>query len=179
MLFLLLIACPAERLGVELPERGGASISQDDLQRDAFALAREPAEVVFRRRMEQMHTDGLALTADALCARKDGKDPAPRVVRSDWPDAPGGRVGTAALVSLAKAWDGPEGPPRTTWLCAARTGAPLPAGLAEALASSEVTVVGDTVAAAAAGLVAADAPVAVPVEIVVRLTEAVALVMPS
>jgi hypothetical protein len=147
MFMYLLIACPAERLGVELPERGGASISQEDLQRDVFALTREPPEVVFRRRMEQMHVDEVVVTSDALCARKDGRDPSPRLVRAEWPDTLGGRVGTAALVSIAKGWDGPEDPPRSVWLCAARAGARLPVDPA----SGDLVVVADVVPTAATG----------------------------
>lgn len=56
-MILLLIACPAEQLGIELPEGGAAAISQEDLQRDVFALSREPAAVVFERRMQQMDVD--------------------------------------------------------------------------------------------------------------------------
>lgn len=128
-MILLLIACPAEQLGIELPEGGAAAISQEDLQRDVFALSREPAAVVFERRMQQMDVDVVEVGEGRLCARKDGASgAAPRVILAAWPDTLGGRVGTAALVSLAKGWDGAKGPPVTTWLCAARLGTPLPMG---------------------------------------------------
>ncbi len=127
-MLLLLIACPAAQLGIELPEGGVGAISQEDLQRDVFALSREAPSVVFERRMRQMNVDAVEVGEGRLCARRDGRGGgAAVVVAAAWPDTLGGRVGTAALVSLAKGWDGAKGPPVTTWLCAARPGTALPA----------------------------------------------------
>ncbi len=133
---LLLLACAPERLGIEMPEGGAATISQEDLQRDAFALRQEPPAEVFRRRMTQMHVDAVDMGDRAWCAHEEGPG-APRVLVAAWPEGMDGVVATAALISLAKAWDGPTPPTRDTWLCVARADATLPAGERVAIAPTE------------------------------------------
>lgn len=101
----------------------------EDLQRDVQMLAKGDAGHILRQRFEQMHVDSLETGDGWVCARREGPGPA-RLLRSAWP-APedvAARAGAAALISLAKGWDGP-GLARDTWLCAARPGATLPAAL--------------------------------------------------
>jgi hypothetical protein len=126
-ILLSLIACPAEQLGVELPEGGARSISQEDLQRDVFAMTHEDRGVVFGRRLEQMHVDGVERAEDRVCGRRDGAGNA-RILVARWSDALEDTVEAAALISLAKGWDGAKAPARTTWLCLAKEGAALPEG---------------------------------------------------
>jgi hypothetical protein len=97
---LILAACPAERLGVEIPRGGPASISQEDLQRDTWAFSKEPPAEVFARRMAQMHFE-----ISGTCARREGPG-RPLVVVAPVPTDADGAAAAAVLVSLAKGWDG-------------------------------------------------------------------------
>jgi hypothetical protein len=132
MLLWMLIACPAERLGVEVPTGGADAISAEDLQRDVYALSRADADVaeVFARRLTQMHLPPKEREADRVCAVRGGSAPgaAPRVVVAPWPTTPAEAASAAVLVSVAKGWDGQPPPKRTTWLCVARADAALPEG---------------------------------------------------
>lgn len=125
----MLIACPAERLGVELPKGGPDALSAEDLQRDTFGFVKAGADPAawFTRRMDQMHLPVADRSADHVCARRDGEGPA-RVLVAPWPASPGQAAQGAVLISLAKGWDGQPPPPRTTWLCIARDGTRLPDG---------------------------------------------------
>lgn len=130
MLLLILIACPAEQLGIELPAGGPSSINQEDLKRDVFLLTKGDVDAgtTFARRMEQMHVDALDRAEGRVCGRKTGAVANPRVLVAPWPADVGSAVDAAVLISLAKGWDGPEPVPRETWLCLAKEGAALPEG---------------------------------------------------
>ncbi len=129
----LLIACPAERLGVEVPSGGVDKISVEDMQRDAYALTRPDADpgAVFTHRLGQMRLPPTVTGEGRVCARHGGEGPA-RVVVAPWPatgptfyeDA----ARAAVLISVAKGWDGQPPSRKTTWLCMAKAGAPLPEG---------------------------------------------------
>lgn len=113
MLLVILIACPAEQLGIELPEGGEGSISQEDVKRDVWLLAKaDDAGAAFTKRLGEMHVDA----TEGACGRRDGPGPA-RVLVAPWPTDTASRVQAAALISLAKGWDTARGPSRTTWLC--------------------------------------------------------------
>lgn len=130
MLLLLLIACPAEQLGIELPAGGPKSINQEDLKRDVFLLTRpgDDAGATFARRLEQMNVDALDRGEGRVCGRKAGEKGPARVLVAPWPADVGSAVDAAVLISLAKGWDGPQPVPRETWLCVAKEGAALPEG---------------------------------------------------
>lgn len=133
----MLIACPADRLGVELPAGGVESISAEDLQRDAYAISRPEANPgdVFARRLEQMNLPAADAPGDAavdkVCARRAGEGRA-RILVAPWPVAGPSLFEDAAraavLVSVAKGWDGQVPAGRPTWLCLAKPGATLPEG---------------------------------------------------
>jgi hypothetical protein len=129
MFLWMIIACPAERLGVEVPKGGVETISMEDLQRDVYALTQPGADVgaAFAHRLAQMHVSGVEQGDGWVCGRRDG-DGDPRLFVAPWPANAGDAAEDAALVSLAKGWDGRAAPPRTTWLCMARADATLPAG---------------------------------------------------
>jgi hypothetical protein len=125
----MLIACPAERLGVEVPKGGLDAISAEDLQRDVYALTRDGADPgqVFANRLTQMHLPPRETGDGRVCARRDGAG-APRVVVAPWPTTVGEAAQVAVLVSVAKGWDGQPPPKRATWLCMAKPDAVLPEG---------------------------------------------------
>ncbi|MES2640570.1 MAG: hypothetical protein V4850_13840 [Myxococcota bacterium] len=132
-MFSMLIACPADRLGIELPAGGVETISAEDLQRDTYALSRadtNPGDV-FKRRLGQMNLPASDEGADRVCALHPGEG-RPRVVAAPWP-TPGlsfvtDAASAAVLVSLAKGWDGQPPAGRPTWVCLAKAGATLPDG---------------------------------------------------
>lgn len=132
-MFSMLIACPADRLGIELPAGGVDTISAEDLQRDTYALSRADANpgAVFERRLEQMNLPASDKGTDHVCALRAGEG-RPRVVTAPWPTAGVSFVTDAAsaavLVSLAKGWDGQPPAGRPTWVCLAKAGATLPEG---------------------------------------------------
>ncbi|MDP2313270.1 MAG: hypothetical protein Q8P41_10220 [Pseudomonadota bacterium] len=129
----MLIACPADRLGVEVPLGGVDTISAEDLQRDAYALTRPEADVaaVFERRLTQMHLPP-GLTGDGRVCAAYGSGGRSRIVLAPWPTEGPSFVEDAAraaiLISVAKGWDGHAPPADTTWLCLAKPGAALPPG---------------------------------------------------
>jgi hypothetical protein len=110
---LILWGCPAQWLGVELPEGGAASISQEDLQRDTLGLSREDAAAFFQKRMEQMHVDEVVVAEGSICGRiGDGE----RRVEVPWAvDVRSAALG-AVLISVAKGFDGVE-PESGVMLC--------------------------------------------------------------
>ncbi|NOY24263.1 MAG: hypothetical protein GXP62_00160, partial [Oligoflexia bacterium] len=130
-----LVGCPAEQLGVELPRGGPDAISQEDLRRDTWLLARASAHTtspnqagaVIAQRLSQMRllpafggewtrTTGGGL---AVCGRKDGVQKSVLlVVAQGDPTTVDGALAWAGLVSLAKGWDQPGQPTRTRVLCA-------------------------------------------------------------
>lgn len=97
----------------------------EDLQRDVQLLARGDVRETLRSRFEQMHVDALQTGEGWVCVRREGPGP-PRLLRSAWPtpEDVSARAGAAALISLAKGWDG-QLAARDTWLCAAQPGAAL------------------------------------------------------
>jgi hypothetical protein len=118
LLLSTLIACPAEQLGIEMPEGGAGAVSAEDVQRDVLRLV-DPttdAAAAYAERMEQMRVDKIVREDDRVCGRKNGPGP-PRVVVAPWPKDLPSAVQVAMLVSLAKAFDGPVAATRETWLC--------------------------------------------------------------
>jgi hypothetical protein len=120
---LLTFGCPAERLGVDVPRGGPASVSQEDIQRDAWALLRGGGSSHVEHRLQEMHTlpgfgDSYRSPAGALCGRKDGRGAGADVLLAPIGLGASAAAATAALVSLAKAWDVPEPPARTVVFCA-------------------------------------------------------------
>ncbi|MCB9758236.1 MAG: hypothetical protein H6739_00210 [Alphaproteobacteria bacterium] len=134
----LLVGCPAEMLGVELPKGGAESISQEDLQRDVWALValgdRHPGRpaydeglAIIEQRLDQMKTlpafgDGATRPAGAgrnLCMQKDGRSGRALVVAALDQDNGADRSASsiAALISLAKAYDLPGKPEHTLVFC--------------------------------------------------------------
>lgn len=101
-LFSILLACPVEQLGVELPKGGVQSISQEDLQRDCFGLRKEDPKVFWLHRMEQMHA-GTPSEGEGWACVGEG----PRWV-APWPVDTDTAAAAALLISVAKGWDGTE-----------------------------------------------------------------------
>lgn len=141
---LILVACPAEQLGVELPRGGPEAISQEDLRRDIWLIEQAgsapAAALAVSQRLSQMRllpAYGSQWVASldggtVVCGRKDGSDPqAVLIIAAADPSTPAGAVTWAGLVSLAKGWDLPGQPERTRILCVC-TEPPGGAGLAAA-----------------------------------------------
>lgn len=126
MLLSILIACPAERLGVELPPGGVDAITMEGLRHDLDLLTNGEPAATLRTRFAAMRADEVRAGDGWVCAHLEGPGGA-RLLRASWPTADdlSSRVGAAALLSLTMAWEGSQ-PPRDTWLCAARAGADLP-----------------------------------------------------
>jgi hypothetical protein len=103
-ILLILLGCPAEQLGIELPPGGAEAISPEDLRRDHAILARDGARG-FADRMRQMHAE-----VDGACAVRPGSGRELRFVATD-------PLSQAALISLAKAADTAAGPVPTLRLC--------------------------------------------------------------
>lgn len=140
---LALAGCPAEQLGVQVPRGGVASVSQEDLQRDAWLLASledrggrapgtpgaEEAAVSVAKRLGQMHLEpGFggdwrrpAAGDFNVCGRREGAGGSVLVVALDeGTGAETGAVPVAALISLAKAVDVPRGDGPTAVFCRVR-----------------------------------------------------------
>jgi hypothetical protein len=113
-----LIACPADQLGIEMPDGGAGAVSVEDVQRDVLRLLDPTTDdaAAFAERMEQMRVDKVVRDDDRVCGRKNGPGPA-RVLVAPWPTDVASAVRAAMLVSLAKAFDGPVAATRETWLC--------------------------------------------------------------
>ncbi len=131
-LALLAPGCPAEMMGVELPHGGPDTISQEDLQRDAWALQRAPAaragQALAQRlgEMRVLPAAGRAWgqgqgEAERICGRKDGHDARAWVIvaRGD-PSSAEGALSWAVLVSAAKGFDTATTPAQTLLFCAVR-----------------------------------------------------------
>lgn len=117
LLWLSLIGCPAEQLGVPLPTGGGSVLKAEDLRRDTLGFLEWSVPEFFRERMEKMDVDAIAEGPGWLCARREGKGGEVRVLAARWPEDTDSAVSAAVLVSLAKAWNRPEPLTQPTWLC--------------------------------------------------------------
>ncbi len=135
-----LAGCPAEQLGVPIPPRGEAAISQEDLQRDTWLMlsagaepqassraAREVAAERLEQRLEQMDLEpafGGSFRQQAgqdwnLCGRLQGSEPSTVLVAAldGGGGADLGASPVAALISLARATDGLARPRRSLLFC--------------------------------------------------------------
>ncbi|MEC7240168.1 MAG: hypothetical protein VXW32_02925 [Myxococcota bacterium] len=138
--FWLLLACPAEQLGVTLPAGGVDAMSNEDLQRDVWSLSR--GALVDRRvgspghalglerigaRLQQMHTlpavgeTGLQPVGEGfnLCTVQKGKSQE-HVLLSTTDEGIGASqsaAGVAGIVGLAKTFDGAQRPPHSVLFC--------------------------------------------------------------
>ena len=111
-LLLLLLACPAEMLGIPVPEGGLDAISMDDLRRDTHQLTKGQAgtpqgaalrEAFLAERFDQMH-----LERRGACGWRAGRGKAFAAVVAPEPE-PGDRAGwarVAMVISASKAFDG-------------------------------------------------------------------------
>ena len=139
LLLLTLLGCPAEQLGVHIPEGGPDAMSHEDLTRDVHALVKlgdrrpgaegaRPGLEILQRRLGEMKTlpafgSGYIqqqATGWAVCGQKDGRsDRAVLIVAQDAGDGAGDSAApTAALISLAKSYDLNQPPPETLIFCA-------------------------------------------------------------
>lgn len=126
---LLLIACPAAQLGVELPPGGADAISHEDLRRDVRRLTNEAPDVVFVERMGQMQFAATGQDQGAWCVARVGKAAGESVTLvAAWPGNAGEATAAAALISIAKAWDLDGGPPGPRTLCLLEAGGAVPDG---------------------------------------------------
>lgn len=105
MLWWCLLGCPAEQLGVELPEGGVRTISQEDLQRDCFGLRTNDAGAFWAHRMEQMHASKIEKGEGWVCARLGSGG---RRWVAPWPVDTDTAATAAVFISVAKGWDGGE-----------------------------------------------------------------------
>ena len=125
-MLILLLACPAEHLGIELPEGGLQALSEEDLRRDLAMLDGEPADRQARiqHRLEQMHTlpgfGSAYVRGELTCGLVDGAKAAPTVVLAvdEGHGAARSAAPVAAMISLAKTVDTPERPDRSLLFCA-------------------------------------------------------------
>lgn len=108
------MACPAEDLGIELPEGGVNAISAQDLQRDIYGLSQPDAEHFWETRMTQMNVTSQNAGEGWHCANI-GVD-STLTLSAPWPSDPSSMAQAAALISLAKGWDG-EAPRAGIRLC--------------------------------------------------------------
>ncbi len=136
MLPLLLLACKASSLGVDVPRGGPEAISQEDLQRDVFMLTERGmedrragtpgGEEAARRvvdRMQQMHLlpafgEAYARPGGLLCGQKDGRSgKAVLMAAEERGSGASSAAASAALISLAKSVDVSEPPADTLVFC--------------------------------------------------------------
>lgn len=108
------IACPAEQLGIELPEGGAKGISHEDLRRDVRLLVEttDPTRA-FLERMAQMKFEP-AIDMPACVQRGTGDDYRIGVSR---PTNAMEATAAAAVISIAKAWDLGTPPSRRVLVC--------------------------------------------------------------
>jgi len=116
----LLIACPAEQLGIDLPRGGPGAISHDDLRHDVPILVASP-EATFVHRMGQMQFVSIESADGLVCARRGEGNPITLV--ATWPASADEATAAAALISMGKAWDLSGGPKRQIDMCIRRQGA--------------------------------------------------------
>lgn len=120
LVLLVALGCPAEQLGIELPPGGAASISPEDAQRDVRGLVRD-GRPFFEKRMAQMGFEVRSADGWACGVRGAGR---PLALIAPLPDDADAAASGAVLISLAKAWDTLDGPPRETWLCVGEAAPP-------------------------------------------------------
>ncbi len=96
MWLVVLAACPAEQLGIELPPGGAEAISHEDLRRDTRTLVEGPAATRFTERLGQMQMT----PADAPAGTPEGTTCATR--------GPAAARGPAASAPAAAANPGGE-----------------------------------------------------------------------
>lgn len=136
----LLTACPAEQFGVELPKGGVEAMSNEDLQRDVWALSRgslqdrRPGQTghnagleFIGKRLQAMHTlpaFGGELLQKAgegsnLCTVQKGKGQEHILIRTvdQGLGAFESASGIASLISLAKSFDVRERPAQSIVFC--------------------------------------------------------------
>ena len=128
----MLLGCPAEKMGVELPRGGIDSISMEDITRDVMILSRSSdRRHDAQRRLQEMRTlpafgrsymrtvEG----GDLLCGRRDGRlgphsQEAIVVLALDSQgDSSDDASQIAGLISLAKGFDVHEPPMRSIVFC--------------------------------------------------------------
>ena len=136
----LLLACPAEQLGVTLPAGGVEAMSNEDLQRDVWSLSRGEMEdrqvgslgherglERIGERLRQMHTlpavgdSGLQRVGEGfnLCTVQKGKSQE-HLLLSTTDQGVGAfesASGVAALIALAKTFDGAQRPQHSVLFC--------------------------------------------------------------
>ena len=134
---LLLLACKAESLGVDVPHGGPDAISQEDLQRDVFMLTERGLEdrspttrggtEAHRRvseRLQQMHLlpafgDAYDRPGGLLCGQKEGRSgKGVLVAAEDSGSGAASAAAVAAIISLGKAFDVRDTPTDTLIFCA-------------------------------------------------------------
>lgn len=146
LLLSMLVGCPAESLGVRVPTSGLKAVTAEDLRRDAESISRSDANpaALFKRRLEEMELAPTEVTGDRVCARRAGEGK-PRLLVASWPVAGPAQAENAAtaavLISIAKGWHGKSPTGRPTWVCLARSEAPLPDGERVGLGSAIDTLV--------------------------------------
>lgn len=133
----LLLGCKASDLGVDVPRGGVQSVSQEDLQRDTWAIVQAgatrtpgtPAWIQAREavgvRLRQMHLlpgfgqDYLSPVPDGpTCAQKSGRSDRATLIAAEDPGlGASGAAAGAALISFAKAYDVMTTPEHTLLLC--------------------------------------------------------------
>jgi hypothetical protein len=138
MLLLTLLACPAEQLGVALPQGGKAALAMEDFQRDVnlltqserrsgmpgFQLGREELQT----RLVQMHLlpafgksyRGPATETEVnICGERTGASGQAVVIAAldQGKGAYQSAAPLAAMISLAKTYDSPQPPPYTLLFC--------------------------------------------------------------
>lgn len=140
LLLLLLTACPAEQLGVNLPAGGVESMSNEDLKRDVWGLSRgalsdrrpgrpghEAGLQMIGERLQSMHTlpafgDSLLQPAGEgfnLCTVQKGDGSAHILItaQDQGLGAYESASGVAGLISLAKSFDVRERPVQSLIFC--------------------------------------------------------------
>lgn len=110
-------------LGIELPPGGPEAILMEDLKRDCYGLMKEDPQTFFEKRMRQMRVANVARGDGWICATI-GAFPSDRL-QAGWVADADTAASVAALISVAKAWDGVSPEPGLE-LCMARRNPPGP-----------------------------------------------------
>ncbi len=103
-ILLILCACPAEQLGIQLPKRGVQAISQSDVKRDIWSfsdLSKQETFILVGERLTSMNLELEEVgSVGQLCASRKGKSQLSfYVIHTSGID---GAIRIAALISLAK-----------------------------------------------------------------------------
>jgi hypothetical protein len=106
LLALIVLGCPAEQLGIELPPAGAGSIGMEDLLRDTRGVASGDWRPFVSRRFEEMHLD--VVEGASVCGTRGRGEP--RAFRVAVPGGVDEAAAVAVLISLAKAADTAESP---------------------------------------------------------------------